>query len=235
MIAGAWASVYNPDGRVSPFFERRPLHPSESQFMDSPQVHRSSKSEQRQEDILVAAALVFSAKGYRCSDVDEIAEKAGVGKGTVYRHFVNKETLFLATVEKAMADLSAFVNDSLDKVTCPLTQFRLAMARYLQYFDRHPGTVELFIQERAEFRRHSKPLYFVYQASHREKWLELYRRLADAGQLRVQEPEQALDLIGDLLFGAVFSHRLAGSSASLAARSESMMDMIFYGILTPHQ
>lgn len=198
---------------------------------DQAPANRNSKTAQRREEILAAAALVFAANGYRCSDVDDIAEKAGVGKGTVYRHFVNKEALFLATVEKAMADLSAFVNDSLDQVDCALEQLRLAVHRYFQFFDCHPGTVELFIQERAEFRRSSKPLYFVYQASHREKWLELFQRLTSAGQLRAGEPEQALDLTGDLLFGAVFSHRLAGNSSALASRADSMMDMIFYGML----
>lgn len=192
---------------------------------------RSTKTAQRRQEILAAAALVFSANGYRCSDVDQIAERANVGKGTVYRHFSNKESLFLATVEKAVADLSDHVNDSLDSVEDPREQFRLAVYRYLQFFDRNPGTVELFIQERAEFRSHSKPFYFIHQESHRAVWEQRFQRLADAGVLRLSGPEAAFDLMGDMLFGAVFSHRLAGNNSPLAVRADSMMDMIFYGML----
>jgi AcrR family transcriptional regulator len=42
--------------------------------------------------ILEAAEVVFASEGIE-APVDDIAEKAGVGVGTVYRHFPNKEKL----------------------------------------------------------------------------------------------------------------------------------------------
>ncbi|MFC3053572.1 TetR/AcrR family transcriptional regulator [Kordiimonas pumila] len=48
----------------------------------------------RPEEILDAALAVFTAKGFAASRMDEIAEKAGLTKGSVYLYFKSKEQLF---------------------------------------------------------------------------------------------------------------------------------------------
>jgi AcrR family transcriptional regulator len=62
------------------------------------------------ERVLVAARRAFAEQGYEVP-LDEIASAAGVGPGTVYRHFPTKEALFeavsLANVEDMAADARA--------------------------------------------------------------------------------------------------------------------------------
>jgi AcrR family transcriptional regulator len=55
---------------------------------------------ERKEMILDAALDIFSQFGYERADVDQIAQRAGVGKGTIYRHFESKQSLFLALVDR---------------------------------------------------------------------------------------------------------------------------------------
>jgi AcrR family transcriptional regulator len=47
----------------------------------------------RRQAILAAALRLFAEKGYHGTAVPEIAERAGVGAGTVYRYFESKEAL----------------------------------------------------------------------------------------------------------------------------------------------
>jgi len=54
--------------------------------------------------ILAAAEAVFSAEGVSVP-IDKVAERAGVGVGTVYRHFPTKEDLFEAIVMTRMDEL----------------------------------------------------------------------------------------------------------------------------------
>lgn len=54
--------------------------------------------------ILSAAREVFAVSGYDVP-LDEIAARAGVGPGTVYRHFPSKEALFEAVVTARVQDL----------------------------------------------------------------------------------------------------------------------------------
>jgi AcrR family transcriptional regulator len=54
--------------------------------------------------VLRAAREAFAASGYGVP-LDEIAARAGVGPGTVYRHFPAKEALFQAVVTARVEDL----------------------------------------------------------------------------------------------------------------------------------
>jgi len=63
--------------------------------------------------LVEAACAVFAEKGYASTRVAEIAERAGVGKGTVYEYFTSKEALLFAVFESINADISSRMNDSL--------------------------------------------------------------------------------------------------------------------------
>ena len=56
------------------------------------------------ESVLRAARDAFAESGYGVP-LDEIAARAGVGPGTVYRHFPTKEALFEAVVTARVQDL----------------------------------------------------------------------------------------------------------------------------------
>jgi AcrR family transcriptional regulator len=58
------------------------------------------------ENVLRAARDAFAESGYGVA-LDEIAARAGVGPGTVYRHFPTKEALFEAVVTARVQDLVA--------------------------------------------------------------------------------------------------------------------------------
>jgi AcrR family transcriptional regulator len=57
-----------------------------------------TRTQSKQESILEAASRVFSGREYHLVLTEEIAEEAGIGKGTIYRYFANKEDLYFATI-----------------------------------------------------------------------------------------------------------------------------------------
>jgi AcrR family transcriptional regulator/predicted DNA-binding transcriptional regulator AlpA len=61
-----------------------------------------SDEERRTESILDAALEVFQTKGYHNSTVDDIAQQAGVSKGTCYQYFSGKEEVFLSTIDRTL-------------------------------------------------------------------------------------------------------------------------------------
>src|ERR1700684_1139077 len=64
-----------------------------------PETRRRRKAERPQE-ILEAAFAEFSRNGYAMTTLDQIAERAGVTKGTIYVYFENKEHLFISMVRE---------------------------------------------------------------------------------------------------------------------------------------
>ena len=68
--------------------------------------NRSQKRASRTRKRLKEAALdVFSEKSVDAATVEEITEKADVGKGTLYQHFEDKEEIVITLVEEAVEHL----------------------------------------------------------------------------------------------------------------------------------
>jgi AcrR family transcriptional regulator len=65
------------------------------------------------EKVLEAARFVFSENG-REAQMDDVARRAGVGVGTVYRHFPTKEALIEALMVAAFSSIAAAADRALE-------------------------------------------------------------------------------------------------------------------------
>ncbi len=61
------------------------------------------KKKEKRQMILEAAVQEFSRKGYHNTRMEEIAQTAGIGKGTIYEYFDSKLQLFQAMMEDSLA------------------------------------------------------------------------------------------------------------------------------------
>src|SRR5580704_3930439 len=61
---------------------------------------RRRRKAERPKEILEAAFEEFSRNGYASTTLDQVAERAGVTKGTIYVYFENKEHLFISVVRE---------------------------------------------------------------------------------------------------------------------------------------
>ncbi len=191
--------------------------------------------QRRREEILEIAATCFAEAGYAGTDLQRIADQAGVGKGTVYRYFRNKEELFLAAVDGGMRRLNEQTLEFAGRATDPLEQMILAAFGYLQFFDRHPQYVELLIQERAFFRHRKHPTYSEHVAANIGPWREMLRGLVAAGRLRDVPVERTTDLLSDMLYGTMFTQYFAEPGAPLAERIRDIIEIIAGSILSPDE
>jgi AcrR family transcriptional regulator len=63
----------------------------------------------KKEAILGAALELFVARGFHGTAVPEVAERAGVGAGTIYRYFASKEALVNELYQKYKSELTGLV------------------------------------------------------------------------------------------------------------------------------
>jgi AcrR family transcriptional regulator len=64
------------------------------------------KPEYRRKQIMGVAKKVFAAHGYHKTNIEMICKKAGIGRGTIYRYFKNKEAVFAAILEESMEEMN---------------------------------------------------------------------------------------------------------------------------------
>ena len=63
------------------------------------------RAAERRQAIIDAALVEFSAKGFAAARLDDIAAQAGVGKGTIYLYFADKEPLFQELVRTSIVPI----------------------------------------------------------------------------------------------------------------------------------
>jgi AcrR family transcriptional regulator len=101
----------------------------------------------REQQMLDAAVVVFSRRGYHAASVDEIAELAGISKPMVYAYLGTKEELFIAVLHREGARLMEAIAAAVGRDLGPDEQ----LWRGLQAF-------------------------FGFVAAHRDGWAVLYRQ-----------------------------------------------------------
>ncbi len=60
------------------------------------------RKDARPAEILEAALAVFAERGFAATRMDDIAEQAGVTKGTIYLYFESKEAVFRTLIEQSI-------------------------------------------------------------------------------------------------------------------------------------
>ena len=186
----------------------------------------------RHEEILDAAAELFAKHGYSETDTQVLADKLGVGKGTLYRYFPSKRDLFLAAVDRVIRRLVERIESRIAGIDDPLERIKQAVHSYLAFFAENPEYVELLILERAQFRDRKKPTYFRHREANVEKWRVMYRALIGARRVRQMPVERITDVISQLLYGTIFVNFFAGLRRPSDEQANDILDVVFNGILT---
>lgn len=189
----------------------------------------------KREEILKAAARTFGEVGYSATDVNRIAQAAGITKGTVYHYFGSKEDLFLAAVDFEANRLRLFVLEAADACDDSLDELGAAVYAYLRFFQENPFVVELFIEERSTFKDRKKHTYFIHRDMTLPRWYQLLDKLRDEGRVRAVDPRELISVLSDTLYGTVFTNYFAGTKLTAAEQANQILDVILRGILVdPH-
>ncbi|MDX1413342.1 MAG: TetR/AcrR family transcriptional regulator [Candidatus Promineifilaceae bacterium] len=167
-------------------------------IITEPTNRRDRRIAARQEQILEAAAHVFSQNGYERATMKEIAQAADVSEGTLYNYFDNKIDL-LNGVARTFADeitekISTIESDNLEDMMAQLLTDRFRSGRERRLF-------MLFLYEA---RLHPEiQQYYSQQALQRiiDGTEKRFRELIKAGVMRPVDPALAARTISAAIMG----------------------------------
>ena len=189
-----------------------------------------TESEQKRDAILAQAIATFAREGFRNADVQVIADKAGVGKGTVYRYFGNKEELFWATTFAVASRLEECLLEAMKGVDGALAQLRAVGRAYAEFFRANPEYLEIFVQERAEFRGSAPESHVEYH----EKLIDRFSRIIEegiaAGEIRPVDVRRTIIGLGGLLYGSVVQACYVLFDDAVADVTQHALDVFLEGL-----
>jgi len=148
---------------------------------------RQRQKIKREKEILDTAEELFKAKGYLSTSIEEIADKAEVGVGTVYNYFQSKPKLLMALFHRYHVELNengAVIienpPDSAIDALCAL--IRIYFKGPMDYFPKEHlrELIAVLMNERVSIRRESMRLDYLIL----DQIAELVKILQDRNQMR---------------------------------------------------
>lgn len=104
-------------------------------------------TESTNQNILAAARREFARNGFHQTVVSDIAASAGVGKGTVYRHFGNKEQLFATLIKNGSYELTGRIETAVRSGETPLESLHNCLDSYFDFFCNSRELIEIVLTE----------------------------------------------------------------------------------------
>ncbi|HKL10906.1 MAG TPA: TetR/AcrR family transcriptional regulator [Clostridia bacterium] len=159
-------------------------------------MNKNGKSEM----ILEAALNAFSKKGYHDTRMENIAKDAGVGKGTLYEYFSNKEELFKESLEYA-------INIYLEKINMAVQEGKSVEEKIIGILKFECGTKKKYDNFAFTFMRESANIEMDFKKSIyriREIKIQLYSKIiSNAVDEGIYRDDLDVDLAASILLGAL--------------------------------
>jgi AcrR family transcriptional regulator len=188
----------------------------------------------RDAQILTVSARIFARRGYRNTDVQEIADELGIGKATIYRAFGTKEELFFATVDYGMSSLNANMCAQKSKEVGEFSAETMerAIHTFLSFFDQNPDLIELLMQERSEFRERESNSFIRHWRANYPQWAENFRKRIEVGTIRNLPVEDLVEVLSGLVYGQIFINYFSKKRINLERMAKSISDIVCNGMFT---
>ncbi len=203
----------------------------------SRQERKETITKMRKQQILDAALVVFSEKGFATASTLEIAQKAGIAQGTIFNYFQNKRELFIAVIKNLI-------------ITVPLLNLieKLPGAEF-------PSIFKSILQDRLSFTEDDNMirLFSLMGEIHRDPELKalytgqfiqpflsrmegFYRSMRSSDKFRQLEPAVITRVIGGMILGFIMLKSLEGEASPLNKLpqekvAEDMMNFVLHGVL----
>lgn len=185
----------------------------------------------RCEEILEAARKIFARKGFDNATVDEIAEAAGVAKGTVYLYFQSKRDIYLEALRRGLAAVIEETSRDMDAAPTAADKIRAFIATRVRYAEENRDFVAIYLAEFGNIRGECSHKEFRNLYRRQAKRIEeTMREAAEQGQIRAARPDLAGLMVYEMTRGLV-TQRLLGCSKGTAEEDiELLFNLIWRGL-----
>ncbi len=101
----------------------------------------------RHAEILDAARKLFALKGFNEASVEEIAQAAGVAKGTVYLYYPSKRDLYREALKGGLVSMCEDLEKKVRAADSTQSKIRVFIAAKLHYFDENREFFKIYYSE----------------------------------------------------------------------------------------
>lgn len=190
----------------------------------------------KRDQILDAAYIIFSNKGYHRATIDEIIDLADTGKGTVYNYFHNKEQLFYTLVKERSAPFEVAIQAVVSGLQPPLDKIQSLIRLYLQFYAANADLWRVLMHEMRGFSGSSG-----LTEQQRDKYREAFRSTIVLLQavilegieqqvIRQCDPNKAAYGLFSVIMMMVFQKFTGSTPEDFEQTAYEIAEVFFYGV-----
>lgn len=170
----------------------------------------------REKQILEAALIVFSEKGYGVATIPDIAAKAGLAVGSIYNYFPSKRKLFIAVITHFI--INAPLLDLIDELPNGDINiiFSQIMHNRLNLIDNADISRMPFLMAEIQHDPELKEMWTKeFLLPFFTKMTKVYRNLGVKGKFSIKNPEITVRIIGGMILGFLMLRIMEGENSSI--------------------
>lgn len=194
-------------------------------------------TDERQREIVAAVLALARERGPDTITTQAIADRIGVTQGAIFRHFADKEAIWLAVFSWVRTAMGAAFAASVAKVDSPLAKIEQAFLGQVAFIAANPGVPRVVFHElqypgdspvRSEVR--------AMITEYRKRLALLFRQARAAGEVSTDlDTTLAPVLLIGAVQGLVIQAALAGNEAGMMKRARQLFPLLLHGYRGPRK
>src|SRR5438876_3917332 len=126
-------------------------------------------TEFRSAGILEAARKVFAKKGFHDATVDDVANAAGLAKGTVYLYYRSKQDVYLAALKFGIEQMYSVLVEEVNKGATTEAKLKSLIVAKLAYFDENRDFFKIYYSELGRIPTHPAGIDSEFKALYKQE------------------------------------------------------------------
>jgi AcrR family transcriptional regulator len=183
----------------------------------------------RCEAIRDAAMRVVARKGYDHVTVQDIADEAGIAKGTVYLYFKSREDILEKTMTLSFADLLALIREAIEAGGAFPAVVERVITAQLTYFEERQDIFRLYLAMAEPLGQRRLRKHAVYR-THIAQLAKMIEAAAKKRELRAAPAERVAIAIASIVRDVGLQRMTEKSPRPLSEDVEFIRDFIIRGI-----
>jgi AcrR family transcriptional regulator len=150
------------------------------------------RTQEQKEKILAAASGLFGTQRFHEVRMDDIADVAAVGKGTLYRYFQDKEQLYFAVLARSSELFIERLTGAAAEVDGLRAQLEVLAASIVAYFDEQPHLLDLIQRSEVESATETEFPWHQTRLQLTRFVRDLFAAAEERGEATIRNPELAV-------------------------------------------
>jgi AcrR family transcriptional regulator len=187
----------------------------------------------RRDQVIDVARRLFGDRGTTDVSMDEIASEAGVARSTIYVYFANRDELLRACVKRMHDQLVATIAETWDVESSPVDRLRVLIVGLFEQLDDNPAFLRLALATYEAVSRTGAAVdseLSLIGLDMVSRIRELFEAGVADGAFRELDPDRAVVLIGQQIYGAMSVRAADPLPRPRREAADEICDFVVHGL-----